>query len=391
MNSPADTLAVGHLVANRFSVQKALGFGGMGCVYLCQDTLLGDKVALKILHKHLAKREDLYERFLREVRLMHKVNHQNVVRTYDVGRDGEMAYFTMEFVEGTGLDGLLESGQMDVDEAIRLFKEICLGLEAIHQCGIIHRDLKPANIMVLKDGSIKITDFGVARPESSDLTEHDSLVGTMAYMAPEIMLGKETTQLVDIYSMGVIAYLMVTGEVPFVADTPAQLVMMHVKQSPQPPCKLRPDLPSWFNRLIMKMLAKNPDERPATAENIATTIARQISDTETDEGGSSAPKKNRVRADDNKGVRPGSARGSSAARQGNTGSAITNRQAYTSQVGSRGSVARKTSVQDNLRKYWVAVAIVGVLLIAIGLWFISFLLSMFGSASMGLERFFNSF
>jgi eukaryotic-like serine/threonine-protein kinase len=321
---------------------------------------------------------------------MHKVNHQNVVRTYDVGRDGELAYFTMEFVEGSGLDGILEAGLMDVDEAIRLFKEVCHGLEAIHQCGIIHRDLKPANIMVLKDGSIKITDFGVARPESSDLTEHDSLVGTMAYMAPEIMLGKETTQLVDIYSMGVIAYLMVTGEVPFVADTPAQLVMMHVKQSPQPPCKLRPELPSWFNRLIMKMLSKNPDERPASADNIASTIARQLGGEGEDNSGG-AVKKNRVRADDSKSGRPAGARGANGARQGNTASAVTNRQAYTTQVGSRGSVSKKASVQDNLRKYWVVVAIVGVLLIFLGLWFISFLLSLFGSASLGMERFFNSF
>lgn len=397
----ADILPRGHVVNNRFEIEKALGIGGMGAVYLARDTLLeGSPVALKVLHSHLTKNEDLYKRFLHEVKLMHQVNHRNVVRTYDIGNDGDTAYFTMEFVEGTPFDKVLKKGQMPIREGLKILQQVAEGLQAIHDCQIVHRDLKPANIMILNDGVVKITDFGVARPDNSDLTEHDSLIGTMAYMAPEIMLGKETTTSVDIYSLGVITYLALTGEVPFKADTPAQLVMMHVKKSPVPPRKMRAELPNWTNRLILSMLAKTVKERPKNAGVIAETIRTNVDKVEgpgSDTDDSKVSQRNRVFTPTNVASRGSDQMHSDRSRR----SAPRPRSANPSSRGHRHGSGRSraySSVSDTttintrklLRHYWPILIIVAGGVIFLGLLGLIWAQELIAWGSFQLEKFLNS-
>src|SRR5262245_42206209 len=169
-----DPISEGHVISGRYEVERLLGSGGMGAVYLANDRVLeGHKVALKILHDELTQDQELTKRFLREVQLMHQVNHPNVVRTYDVGMEEDCIYFTMEFVSGSPLvdilDGIATSGPVTIERITNLTVQICSGLDAIHRAEILHRDLKPQNIIVMSNDVVKITDFGVARPKNSNL------------------------------------------------------------------------------------------------------------------------------------------------------------------------------------------------------------------------------
>lgn len=276
--SGGDELAAGHVISNRYEIVKRLGMGGMGSVYLAKDQILeGNQVALKVLHSELCRDNDLAKRFLREVQLMHSVNHPNVVRTYDVGRDNEMIYFTMEFVSGTPLDEFAHVNSLDLKTIVQISMQICAALQAIHSSEIIHRDLKPANILVLDDMSIKLTDFGVARPKGSNLTQHNEIIGSVEYMAPEVWLGKGMTPAIDFYSLGVIMYELVTGEVPFKSDQPATLMWMHVKRPPTPPKSVYAEIPAWLNQIILKLLAKTSSDRPKTAGEIITYLGNHAS------------------------------------------------------------------------------------------------------------------
>lgn len=272
--SSSEKLPPGHIISNRYEIVKRLGAGGMGAVYLAKDRVLEDgTVAMKVLHPQMGNDGDLAKRFLREVALMNKVNHPNVVRTFDVGRDNELIYFTMEFVSGTSLDSLVRKTSFEIAQVINFIQQICQALQAIHAADIVHRDLKPANIILLPDKTLKLTDFGVARAKGSNLTQHDEIIGSVEYMAPEIWLGKELSAATDFYSLGVILYEIATGKLPFEADQPAAMMFLHVKRPPNPPKSLRPEIPNWLNQLILKLLAKNPDERPKTAGEILQFVS----------------------------------------------------------------------------------------------------------------------
>lgn len=269
----SEELAPGSMVAGRYDIVRQLGTGGMGSVYLARDRILGsEEVAIKILHRQLAYDTKYTQRFLREVQLMRRVNHNNVIRTYDVGADGDIVYFSMELIRGTCLLSVMENGALSIDQLLDLVVQICEGLEAIHSANIIHRDLKPENVMYLRDGSIKIADFGVARPEQSHLTEHNEVIGSAAYMAPEIWLGEEITAKVDLYSLGIILYELFTGVLPFEGETPALLMRMHLDRTPTAPNQHNPDIPRWLNRLILRLLEKSPNHRPSSAREVIEYI-----------------------------------------------------------------------------------------------------------------------
>ena len=262
-------LPEGHVVARRYELEGPIGSGGMGSVYAARDLVLqGETVAIKILHGEFSHDRRHTERFLREVQLMRRVNHPNVVRTYDVGADENLVYFTMEFVSGHPLDAIIESRAFPASQLPNVICEICNGLEAIHDAEIIHRDLKPGNILVLENCSIKIADFGVARPQSSELTAHNEIIGSSSYMAPEIWLGDELTSSVDLYSLGIILYELNTGSVPFTEENPAALMRAHLDRAPVPPQELNPQIAPWLNRLILRLLAKSPLERPRSAKEV---------------------------------------------------------------------------------------------------------------------------
>ncbi len=262
-------LGAGTIVAGRYSIVSPLGSGGMGAVYLAADKMLGgEKVAIKILHTNFVNDQTQLARFMREVQLMRKVNHKNVVRTYDVGSDGPFTYFTMEYVPGVQLEKFILNQSLPLDHVVNYMMQICEALHAIHAAGIIHRDLKPANIIVLEDGTLRITDFGVARTEISNLTAHDEIVGSVCYIAPEIWLGKKITSSVDLYSLGVILYEMLTGDVPFDGETPAELMRAHLDRAPTPPKEIKRATPQWLNKLALRLLGKSPKDRPHDAKEV---------------------------------------------------------------------------------------------------------------------------
>jgi len=276
MSSDASELPRGFLVAKRYTIERSLGTGGMGAVYLARDSYLDEElIAMKVLHAELVVDEKQTQRFLREVQLMKRVEHKNVVRTYDVGSDGEVVFFTMEYVPGRPLESFIDGQTFPMSELPKLITQVCSGLEAIHKAGIIHRDLKPANIIVSDDYSVKITDFGVARPEYSELTAHNEIIGSALYISPEVWLGTKLTPSVDLYSFGVLLYELTTGVLPFDGDSPAALMRMHLEYKPQPPKNLNPDIPPWLSKLILHLLEKSSDDRPRDAREVIDYVSLQ--------------------------------------------------------------------------------------------------------------------
>jgi len=273
-----EELTKGDLVADRYEIIRPLGKGGMGVVYLARDLILEDEiVAIKILHREFTYDERHTSRFLREVQLMRRVNNPNVIRTFDVGADNQIVYFTMEYIEARPLDYFIDETHFPAERIVPFIMQICNGLDAIHEAGIIHRDLKPSNILVLDDGSIRIMDFGVARPQNSELTAHNEIVGSATYVAPEIWLGKEPTSSIDLYSLGIILYELTTGDVPFDADSPAALMRLHLDRIPFQPKEINRDVPSWLNRLIVRLLSKSPKDRPANAAEVLDYVDQYTS------------------------------------------------------------------------------------------------------------------
>lgn len=271
------------LFAQRYRILRLIGEGGMGKVYLVEDTLLGtEQVALKVLHPDLTLQDRHTQRFFREVQLTRQVTHPNVVRTYEVGECSEGIFFTMEYFAGVSVkERIRDSGPLEVSEAIRVLIEVCQGLDAIHKAGIIHRDLKTGNVLLGPDGSVKITDFGVARPPVSDLTSHDEVVGSVNYISPEIWSGAQIGPQSDIYALGVFCYNLLLGIDPFSADAPAEMMCKHLQVRPVPPVEIAPELPAWVSELVVEMLAKEPHARPQSGRDV---VARIVNFTGSDQG-----------------------------------------------------------------------------------------------------------
>jgi serine/threonine-protein kinase len=267
-------IEVGDLINNRYQIIRPLGEGAMGQVFLASDMLLGNnQVALKVLNKSLSNADELLKRFFREVELMNKVNHSAIARTYDVGQDQNLVYFSMEYLEGPSLDVLINDSQsLAIERVCSLISQILEGLEAIHSQGIIHRDLKPSNIIVLPNDAVKITDFGIARNQNSQLTEVGAILGTLEYLAPELILGHNVTHHADLYSAGCILYKLLSGRLPFDAANPGKLLLAHVEQYVPPPINYRPDTPQWLSHLTMKLLAKTTRERVQSARQALDII-----------------------------------------------------------------------------------------------------------------------
>jgi len=274
-------IEVGDLINNRYKIIRPLGEGAMGQVFLACDILLGNNlVALKVLHKSLSNADELLKRFFREVEVMNKVNHSAIARTYDVGQDQNLVYFSMEYLDGPSLDVLIDNSQsLTIERVCSLISQILEGLEAIHSQAIIHRDLKPSNIIVLANDVIKITDFGIARNQNSQLTEVGAILGTLEYLAPELILGHAVTHHADLYSVGCILYKLLCGRLPFDSANPGKLLLAHVEQYVPPPINYRPETPQWLSHLAMKLLAKTTRERVQSARQALDIIRSHQSGT----------------------------------------------------------------------------------------------------------------
>ena len=276
--APVNPGSLGHgdMLANRYRIQRLLGKGGMGAVYLAHDEVLGDVVALKLISSAWAADETaMVERFKREAAAARKVSSPNVIRIHDLGeaRPG-MLYLSMEYVQGRTLADVITSrGLVPVADCVDILGQICVGLEAAHQAGVIHRDLKPGNVLVGERNAVKIIDFGLAKATASDgMTATGMLMGTPYYMSPEQVRGRRVDASSDIYSLGALAYHLVTGRPPFSGENAIAVGFAHLSETPSPPRQLRGELGLELDRTIMKALAKEPGERPRSAAEFRTSM-----------------------------------------------------------------------------------------------------------------------
>ena len=265
---------ISHL--GRYEIIDELGHGAMGIVYKAKDPLIDRILAIKTISLNLAMDEkDEYEaRFYQEAKAAGRLSHPNIVTVYDVGKSGDIAYIAMEFLEGRELrDALNEEPRLPVNQVLDVVTQVAQGLAYAHEHGIVHRDVKPSNIMVIRDGHVKITDFGIARMASSTVqTQAGVVLGSPKYMSPEQVLGKSIDQRSDIFSLGVMLYEMLTGQAPFVGDTINAVMYQTMNTVPSPPSTLNPDVPAMLNFIVTKALAKTLDERYQNAKEFADDL-----------------------------------------------------------------------------------------------------------------------
>jgi eukaryotic-like serine/threonine-protein kinase len=272
----SDTL-IGTLFDGRYQVLRKLGAGGMANVYLAEDQELGRRVAIKILNDRHANDDQFVERFRREAKNAAALSHQNIVSIYDRGEAEGTYYIAMEYLDGRSLKELIVGhGPAPINVAIGYARQILSALRFAHSKGIVHRDIKPHNVLVDSEGRVKVTDFGIARAGASQMTEAGSIVGTAQYLSPEQARGTAVDQRSDLYSLGIVLYELLTGTVPFGGDTPVEIAMRHLSHIPEPPSALRPEVPHALDLVVMRALAKNPDDRYQSAEEMDADLERIV-------------------------------------------------------------------------------------------------------------------
>jgi beta-lactam-binding protein with PASTA domain len=267
----------GSVVDNRYDIVRPLGSGGMGEVYLARDRTLGRDVALKVLRSQYANDRESAERFKREATSAAGLSHPNIVQVYDRGDTEEgSSYIAMEYVPGGTLkERIVADGPLDARLAASYGYQVAEALGAAHAKGVVHRDIKPQNVLITASGGAKVGDFGIARAASAAgdaQTKTGTVMGTAGYMSPEQALGRPATPESDLYSLGIVLYEAVTGELPFTADNPVAVSMKHVNEAPRPPKDLNPAVPDGMNAVVMKLLSKSPEDRYPDAEALAEDL-----------------------------------------------------------------------------------------------------------------------
>ncbi len=259
-----DANMIGHILDNRYKILEKVGNGGMASVYKAQDILLDRTVAVKILHSKYANDHDFIVRFRQEAQAAAKLSHPNIVNIYDVGYDENVHYIVMEFVRGETLKEYIEKhGHLPINTSIQITFDIGEALENAHNNGIVHCDIKPHNILVTEAGRIKVADFGIARAINSSVNNQadNSIMGSVHYISPEQASGGKIDERTDIYSLGVVMYEMMTGVVPFQGDTAISVALQHVQDDIPLPTKYNRRIPRLVEQVILKAMAKNPDDR----------------------------------------------------------------------------------------------------------------------------------
>lgn len=268
-------LPSGELFAGRYEILEEVGRGGMGMVYRALDRDLGEQVAVKTLRPELLRDPTLIERFKSEIRLARHISNKHVVRTHDFGERDGICYLTMEYVEGITVRELLDTrGRLGVAPTLAIAVQLAHSLAAAHEQGVIHRDIKPQNLLLDRDGGLKVMDFGVARLAAgpSTLTEVGMAIGTPDYMSPEQMLGEAVTDRSDLYSMGVVVFECLTGRLPFVAHSTVALIAKSLHEPPPDPSGLNPEVPGALSALVLRLLAKDPNDRPSGAAEVGRLL-----------------------------------------------------------------------------------------------------------------------
>ncbi|MEU9158767.1 protein kinase [Streptomyces sp. NPDC048424] len=288
--------AGGSLAGGRYQLRDLLGAGGMASVYLAYDSALDRQVAIKTLHSDLGREQSFRERFRREAQAVAKLSHTNIVSVFDTGEgevtfggsgagDGAvMPYIVMEYVEGQPLGSVLEAdirqyGAMPADKALKVTADVLAALETSHEMGLVHRDIKPGNVMVNKRGVVKVMDFGIARAMQSgvtSMTQTGMVVGTPQYLSPEQALGRGVDARSDLYSVGIMLFQLLTGRIPFDADSPLAIAYAHVQEEPVAPSSVNRSLTPAMDALVARALKKNPNERFPTAAAMGDEVARVL-------------------------------------------------------------------------------------------------------------------
>lgn len=275
----------GQKINDRYQIIKSIGEGGMANVYLAYDTILDRNVAVKVLRGDLATDEKFVRRFQREALSASSLSHPNIVEVYDVGEDNGQYYIVMEYIEGCQLKQLLKKrGRLTLSEVIDIMLQITDGLSVAHDAYIIHRDIKPQNIMILDSGLVKITDFGIAMAmNSTQLTQTNSVMGSVHYLPPEQANGKGSTLQSDIYSMGILMYELLTGELPYKGDNAVEIALKHLKEKIPSVREKFPEIPQSVENIIIKATAKNPKNRYADARSMNEDLRTCLDDTRVNE------------------------------------------------------------------------------------------------------------
>ncbi|HVH99339.1 MAG TPA: serine/threonine-protein kinase [Enhygromyxa sp.] len=274
--APLFALEPGQQLGERFVIERALGTGGMGAVYLARDQRLDERVALKIMHGLALLDPSAGDRLRREASAARRISHVNVVKIFDVGDDQGHLFLSMEYVDGQSLKELIRRhGTLPVERVRDYVKAICEGLAAAHAEGVVHRDLKPGNVIVTPDQRVKIIDFGLARIANLEgMTATGMLLGTPEYMAPEQIKGGSVDPRTDLYALGALTYHALTGRPPFTGETPIAVSLAQMTEQPIPPSKLRAGLNPEWDTFVLRALAKDKEQRFETAQAMRDALPR---------------------------------------------------------------------------------------------------------------------
>lgn len=262
----------GQTLGGRYLIRRLLASGGMASVYVADDTRLDREVAIKVVHPHLA--ESYRERFVAEAKLAARLQQPNLVNVFDQGRDGQLAWMAMEYVSGITLRDVMDKFHaLDAERALELFEPVLAGLASAHKAGILHRDLKPENVLLADDGRIKLSDWGLAR-EVDQRTKTESLIGTVAYVSPELVLRGSADARSDVYAAGILLFELVTGRQPFIGEQAVQVAFQHANSTVPAPSTVNPAVPALVDELVLWATAREPAHRPADAAELLAVVAR---------------------------------------------------------------------------------------------------------------------
>ena len=268
---------IGRVFDKRYKIEKVIGVGGMAIVFKAEDILMNRTVAIKMLKNDVSGDSEALRRFINESKAVAMLSHENIVNIYDVSVKGNTKYIVMEYIEGITLKAFLKhkGGSLSWRETLNISEQILRALEHAHSKGVIHRDIKPQNIMLLKNGLIKVADFGIAKlPDTDTFTVTDQAIGTVNYISPEQAMNKESIdERSDLYSVGVLMYELSCGELPFTGDTPVAVAYKHVNEAPKSPREIKTDMPQGLEQIIMRAMEKSPDMRYQSARQMLNHIS----------------------------------------------------------------------------------------------------------------------
>ncbi len=266
---------VGKILDRRYEIKRIIGIGGMAVVFEANDIVMNRTVAVKMLKEDLSDDAEAVKRFINESKAVSMLSHPNIVKIFDISVKARLKYIVMERVEGITLKSYMQKkGALSREEVISYSEQVLRALEHAHSKGIVHRDIKPQNIMLLKNGRVKVTDFGIAVLPSGDRNPEGKAIGTVYYISPEQASGKETDTRSDLYSLGILMYEMATGTLPFNAETPVSVALMQVREQPKPPSEIRSDIPRGLEQIILGAMEKSPDRRFQTATQMLKYVEK---------------------------------------------------------------------------------------------------------------------